>query len=87
MVAKLTHGQFNHVWIDNVLEATENKALKGSGGIIGLTMKDNALARWFLARPVTAKYSMIYHKEVCQHTEKTKTHATHHSDSPALIKQ
>ena len=51
-VAKLSQGQFNKVWIDYVLEATENKALKGSGGIIGLTLRDNALARWFLAHPV-----------------------------------
>lgn len=38
-VAKLTNGTFNSVWIDYVLEATENKSLKSSGGIIGLTYK------------------------------------------------
>ena len=38
------------------LEATENKSPKGSGGIIGLTLKEPALARWFLHRPVSARY-------------------------------
>ena len=56
-VAKLTDGKFNKVWLDYTLEATENKALKGSGGIIGLTLKGSVLNRWFLARPVTAIYS------------------------------
>lgn len=37
-VAKLTDGKFNNVWLDYTLETTENKALKGSGGIIGLTL-------------------------------------------------
>ena len=67
-VAKLSQGQVNKVWIDYVLEATENKALKGSGGIIGLTLRDNALARWFLARPVTAKFSMQFRENVCKST-------------------
>jgi len=31
--------------------------LKGSGGIIGLTLRGPALLRWFLSRPVTAQYS------------------------------
>ena len=30
-VSKLIEGNFNYVWIDYVLEATENKALKGTG--------------------------------------------------------
>lgn len=53
-VAKLTPGTFNSVWMDYVLEATENKALKSSGGIIGLTYQNSVLTRWFLSRPVTA---------------------------------
>ena len=60
-VAKLTRGRFNAQWIDYVLEATENKALKGTGGIIGLTRRGNALARWFLARPISPKYSLTNH--------------------------
>jgi hypothetical protein len=42
--------------------ATDNKALKGTGGIIGLTL---ALARCFYSLPVTAKYSMKF-QEVSQ---------------------
>ena len=55
-VSKLSEGKFNSVWIDYVLEATENKALKETGEMIGLTLKGQALARWFLARPVTSKF-------------------------------
>ena len=61
--AKLWEGSCNAVWMDYTLEATKNKALKGTGGIIGLTLKGNALTRFFLARPVTAKYSETFKKE------------------------
>ena len=54
---KLSNGMFKGVWLDYALETTENKDLKGVGGIIGLTMRDSALIRWFLARPVTATYA------------------------------
>ena len=37
-VSKLSPGQFNDVWIEYTLETKETKALKGQGGIIGLTM-------------------------------------------------
>ena len=66
-VAKLSEGKFNKVWMDYCLETTENKALKGTGGVIGLTMRESALARWFLARPVTAKYSNTFHRDICKH--------------------
>ena len=58
-VSKATSGRFNGVWMDYAIETTENKALKGQGGIIGLTLKGPALVRWFLARPITAKYAEI----------------------------
>ena len=41
---------------------TANKSFKGSGGIIGLTLKGPALARWFLARSVTAACSSNFQK-------------------------
>ena len=66
-VAKLTKGNFNGVWLDYILETTANKALKGTGGIIGLTLRQNALVRWFLSRPITAQYSMQYKKNVMSH--------------------
>lgn len=75
-VAKLTEGCFNSVWFDYILEVTENKALKSSGGIIGLTHNDSALTRWFLARPVTAKYAMAYM------THKSSKSLTHHTNTP-----
>ena len=87
-VSKLREGNFNSVWIDYVLEATENKAFKGTGGIIGLTLKGNALARWFLAKPVTAKYSMTFHDNVCRCQTKTqKEEHGHHSDTYATRKR
>ena len=73
-VAKLANGSFNSVWIDYVLEVTENKALKSSGGIIGLTHQNNALARWFLSRPVTAEYSMTYKGNMHQEHTQSKHH-------------
>lgn len=42
-VAKLSRGRFNAIWMDYTLEATENKALKGADGIIGLTLRGPAL--------------------------------------------
>ena len=46
-----------------MLETTQNKDLKGSGGIIGLTLKGAALQWWYYARPVTASYSSYYEPE------------------------
>jgi len=45
LTAKLSSGKFNNVWMEYTLDATENNALKGTYGIISLTMKDGALAR------------------------------------------
>ena len=75
-VSKLTAGSFNAVWYDYVLEVTENKALKSSGGIIGITHNDQALTRWFLSRPFTAKYAIMYSSS--QAASSTK----HHTDTP-----
>jgi len=43
--AKLSSGKFNNVWVDYTLEAIENNALNGTGGIIGLAMKDGAFGK------------------------------------------
>ena len=56
-VAQLSSGPFKGVWYDYALETTKNKALKGQGGIIGLTNRGPALERWFLTRPITASYA------------------------------
>jgi len=78
--AKLSSGKFNNVWLDYALEATENKALKGTGGVIGLTLKDGALARWFLSRPLASRYSTMFHSNMCKTVEKDDTH---HADTHA----
>lgn len=85
--AKLSTGAFNRVWLDYTLEATENKALKGTGGIIGLTLRGNALRRYFLARPVTAKYSEVFCREVFQERTHKKDADVHHTDTPAQRKR
>ena len=57
---KLTKGMFKGVFLDYALETTENKDLKGVGGIIGLTMRGSALIICFLGRPVTATYANVF---------------------------
>ena len=61
-IVKLSEGYFNGVWLDYALEITQNKDLKVSGRIIGLTMRNQALVRWFIARPVTALYAANFKK-------------------------
>ena len=61
--SRLANSVFNSVWMDYTLEATENKALKGNGGIISLALKDRALERWFLSRPISAKYVSLHGKK------------------------
>ena len=65
--------------MDYVLEATENKALKSSGGIISLTNQDNALTRWFLSRPVTVKYSVYFRENLTQQEESYRYHTDRES--------
>lgn len=71
-IAKLSSGKFNSVWLDYTIEATENKALKGSGGIIGLTLRGPALVRWFMARPVTSQYAFKYKGKVLSPKDREK---------------
>ena len=49
---------------------TENKALEGTGGIIGVTPWDQALVRWFLACPITAAYAAEFKK--CTNTDNSQ---------------
>ena len=66
---------------DYALEVTENKALKGTGGIIGLTLKGTPLARYFLGQSETAKYSMIFQNEL--HRSMKPPQDVHHTDNPS----
>lgn len=75
------------VWPDYVLETTENKDLKGVGGIIGLTMRGSALARWFITRPVTGKYSQNFRTNVCENDHNTSSSTSHHSERKACVNQ
>lgn len=59
----LSTGPFKSIWIDYTLKTTENKELKRAGIIIGLTMKGDALLRWFLNRPITAQYANQFLKK------------------------
>ena len=61
-VAMLMDEKFNTVGMDYIIETTANKSFKGSGDIIGLTLKGPQLVQWFLARPVTAVYSSNFQK-------------------------
>jgi hypothetical protein len=83
--AKLSKGNFNNVWLDYTLEVTQNKARKGTGGIIGLTLRENALARWFLARPLTSRYSMTFHNSL--HDKTDNDNIKHHTDTKSKREQ
>ena len=60
---------------DYVLESIEKKALKTSGGIIGLTYQDNVLTRLFLSRPLTVKYPVNVKQRLNQ-AEESCRHCT-----------
>ena len=60
----------------------KKRAFKGTGEIIKLTLKGQALAIWFLARPVRVQYSMQFHERVCKSQIKSDKMGTYHpSDS------
>jgi hypothetical protein len=63
--------------MDYTLEITENKVLKGTGGIIGLTNRGSALVRWSLTRPVTAQYSAMYQRNINSENEAKEQSAYH----------
>ena len=76
------------MWGDYTLEVTKNKALKGTGGIIGLTLWDNALARYFLARPVTARYSWTFKQEMTNKGKQVNSNKDlHHTDNSSQKQQ
>ena len=75
--SKLSEGKFNSVWIVYVLEANEEKAFKGTGGIIKLALKVSC-------QTCRAKYSMQFHESVGKSQIKSGKMGTYHpSDSKA----
>ena len=55
---------FSQVWTDMALEQSINLDSKSSGGIIGITQKPDALARWFLTSHERAAITTAT-KELC----------------------
>ena len=83
-MARLSRGNFNKVWLDYTIKSTENKALKGLGGIIGLTLKGCALERWFLSRPVvSAQYSQNFDISFLKSSDGNQQHQRHSDSRPA----
>ena len=72
-MGRLTDKHNNADFLDKIHESTENKDLKGSGGIIGLTCRENALLRWFYARPVTAEFSHAFRDNFTHSTSKAQS--------------
>lgn len=56
----------NAVWLDYNIEATEHKALKGSGAYLVCPSKVFALTgmRWFMARHMTSQYAVKFRTNV-----------------------
>ena len=84
--ANLSGGKFSNVWMDYTLEVTQNKKLKGNGGVIGMTLKESALARWFLSRPIVSKYSAVFHQSIASTKYEQHNHK-HHSDTASKRQQ
>ena len=57
VVRRTGHYNFNAVSTDQALEQTINKEGKSEGGIIGLTLRKDALTRWLVTRHMTAEFS------------------------------
>ena len=65
---------FNAVSTDQALEQTINKEGKSQGGIIGLTLRKEALMRWLMTRHVTAEFSDAFRSMCRQTPDKTRKH-------------
>ena len=77
-VIRLSSRRFNAVATDQAHEQTINGEGKSQGGVIGFTLRMDALSRWMATRHITAQYAEA-HKEMCQNSKQTsaKSHAEH----------
>ena len=66
--------KFTSIAPDHGIEQ-ENKKLKVSGGIVGITLEEQALQRFFLAAPVLSAYSKKFESKFM---ESRKTFSKHH---------
>ena len=57
VVRKTANRKANAVATDMALEQSINKDAKGKGGIVGFTLKKEALLRWLLTRHLTGEFS------------------------------
>ena len=52
------------------------------------TLKKNALARLVFSRPIRAKYSYIFHKEICRKDDQNDPDCKkYHTNTPAQVNQ
>lgn len=72
LVGKLSDEEWNGMWIDYTIEFPENDALMATEGIIGLTLQDLSLSRWFLSRPKTADDLSLFHNALCDTRNKAR---------------
>ena len=88
-VSKFSSGEFSGVWIKHTLETIGNKALKGQGGIIGLTTWARSSTIYVvLSEPITAKYSLVFINGLFNALPKDKstTRKKYHISSKAAVK-
>ena len=76
-VVRLSSRRFNAVATDQALEHI-NREVKSQIGVIGFTLRKDALTRWMATRHITAQYTEAL-KEMCQNSKQTaaKNHAEH----------
>ena len=74
VVRRCNDYNFNAVSTDQALEQTINRETKGQGGVIGLTLRKQALTRWLMTRHETAEFADAL-KTLCQdRSSKNRTH-------------
>ena len=64
---------FNCVPTDQALEQTINREAKGTGGVIGFTLRKSALLRWMLTRHISGEYSEGF-QQLFENTSQRNTH-------------
>ena len=60
VVLRSNKREFNCVPTDQALEQTINREAKGTGGVIGFTLRKTALLHWILTRHISGEYSEAF---------------------------
>ena len=66
----LAGGKFSKVWMDNTLEFTQNKKLKGNNGFIGLTLKEKGECASVFAVENTMAPMSMFNEQGAMHKSK-----------------